>query len=129
MFFGQYKHNLTSGRRLALPSKIRSGIGGNEVVLVKAGRGCLDGFDRSQWEKTGARYLEIPLYEEKGREIRREFFANAYVQEIDQQGRVVLPQDFVTWGKIKERVVIVGAGDHFEIWDEDSWSSYFKKEE
>lgn len=128
MFFGQYRHSLTSGRRLALPSKIRSGIGGDEVVLARGSKGCIDGFDKKEWEQTGKKYLEIPLYEEKGREIRRQFFGNAQVQEIDQQGRVVLPEDFVSWGKIKEKVVVIGTGDHFEIWDQGLWKEYLGEE-
>jgi len=128
MFFGQYQHRLTSGRRLALPSKIRLEIKGDEVVLVKTAKGAIDGFDKSEWEKTGKKYLEIPLYEKKGREIRQDFFGNSQIQEIDQQGRIVLPADFVSWGKIKEKVVIVGAGDHFEIWEESKWKGFLKEE-
>ncbi len=129
VFLGEYRHNLTSGKRLALPKKIRANITGDEVILAKGTENCIQGFDKAAWEEAGKQYLAIPLYEERGRLIRRQMFAGAQEVSIDVQGRVVLPDVLLKWAGIKGEMVIVGTGDHFEIWDRDNWQTYLEKVE
>ena len=127
LFLGEYSHRLTKENRLALPKKIRAEISGNEVILASGFESCIAGFDRKKWEEIAKKQLEVPLYEEKGRVLRRQLFAQAMVLPIDTQGRVVLPQSLMTWAGIKEEVVVIGAGDHFEIWDRKKWQQYLKR--
>lgn len=124
LFLGEYSHRLSEGNRLALPKKIRAEISGNEVILAGGFESCIAGFDRKKWEEIAKKQLEVPLYEAKGRVLRRQMFANAIVLPIDAQGRVVLPQSLTSWAGIKEEVVVLGAGDHFEIWDSKKWQEY-----
>ena len=127
LFLGEYSHHLTGGNRLALPKKIRSEISGNEVILARGFESYIAGFDRKKWEKLAEKQLELPLYEEKGRLLRRQMFAGAMVASIDSQGRVVLPSGLKDFAGIEEKVVIIGAGDHFEIWESEKWQEYSKK--
>jgi len=127
MFLGEYNHNLTSGKRLALPKKIRNRITGDEVILARGTENCINGFDKVAWEKAGNEYLAVPLYEEKGRKIRRQMFAGAQEATIDVQGRVVLPDVLMSWAGIKGEMTVIGAGDHFEIWDSSTWKTYLRK--
>ncbi len=124
MFLGEYKHNLTSGKRLALPKKIRYEVAGNEVVLTKGFEPCIFGFDRKTWDEAAKQELVVPISEKKGREIRRQMFAGAQMAGIDAQGRVVLPEGLISWAKIKDEMIVIGAGDHFEIWDPEIWKDY-----
>ncbi|MBL7159777.1 division/cell wall cluster transcriptional repressor MraZ [Candidatus Microgenomates bacterium] len=127
LFLGEYSHSLTGGNRLALPKKIRSEISGDEVILARGFESYIAGFDRKKWEKLAEKQLELPLYEEKGRLLRRQMFAGAMVSSIDSQGRVVLPSGLKDFAGIEEKVVIIGAGDHFEIWESEKWQEYSKK--
>jgi MraZ protein len=127
MFLGEYKHSLTTGKRLALPKKIREQIKGDEVVLAKGFEPCIFGFDRQTWDEAAKQELLVPISESRGREIRRQMFAGAQVVDIDVQGRVVLPDPLISWAGIKGEMTVIGAGDHFEIWEEGKWSQYLKK--
>ncbi|MFZ5366450.1 MAG: division/cell wall cluster transcriptional repressor MraZ [Patescibacteria group bacterium] len=127
MFLGEYKHNLTTGKRLALPKKIREQITGDEVVLAKGFEPCIFGFDRKTWDEAAKQELLVPISEGRGREIRRQMFAAAEVVDIDVQGRVVLPDTLVSWAGIKGEMTVIGAGDHFEVWDSDTWKTYLEK--
>jgi MraZ protein len=127
MFLGEYKHNLTSGKRLALPKKIREQILGDEVVLAKGFESCIFGFARPTWDQTANQELLTPISEERGREVRRKMFAGAQVVDIDVQGRVVLPDSLISWARIKGEITVIGAGDHFEVWDSDTWKAYLEK--
>lgn len=127
LFLGEYSHRLTEGSRLALPRKIRAEISGNEVILAGGFESCIAGFDRKKWEEIAKQQLAVPLYEARGRILRRQMFANAMILTIDSQGRVVLPQSLTSLVGIKEEVTVIGAGDHFEIWDSKKWRSYLAR--
>ncbi len=124
MFLGEYKHNLTKGNRLALPSKIRSEIDVQEIVLARGFEACILAYQKSTWEEMSKAELAKPVSEEEARKIRRQLFSGAILIEIDQQGRIVMPKNLLDHAKIKTTVVVIGAGDHFEIWEESSWQKY-----
>ncbi len=127
MFLGEYQHHLTSGKRLALPKKIREQIQGDEVILAKGFESCLFGFARGDWDEAVSQELQIPISEIKGREIRRQMFSGAQIIDIDIQGRVVIPDNLGKWAGIEGEIIVIGAGDHFEIWDLKKWNTYLEK--
>lgn len=124
MFLGEYKHNLTKGNRLALPSKIRGEIETNEIVLARGFEACILGYQKSTWEEISKTELTKPVSEVEARRIRRQLFSGAILIEIDQQGRVVVPKNLLTYAKIENEAVVIGAGDHFEIWEKSVWQRY-----
>ena len=124
MFLGEYKHNLTKGNRLALPSKVRNEIETSEIVLARGFEACILGYQKSTWEEISKTELTKPVSEMEARKIRRQLFSGAILIEIDQQGRVVVPKNLLGYAKIKDEAMVIGAGDHFEIWDSLTWKNY-----
>jgi MraZ protein len=62
-----------------------------------------------------------------GREVRtfgRLFYAQAYRAEVDKQGRVRFSQELVNLAGVTKEAVLVGAGDHLELWDKTRWEAY-----
>lgn len=125
MFLGEYQHNLTKGNRLALPAKIRSFIPGNEILLTKGFETCILGYPKTAWEEMAKGELAKPVSEREARKIRRQLFSGAILAEIDQQGRVVVPKTLLSYAGIENEVLVIGAGDHFEIWEKTRWETYF----
>lgn len=127
-FLGEYRHSLTERNRIALPRRFRVEIDGNEVILARGDNSCIEGFDKVQWKEMVKQYLTVPFTEEAGRRIRRRVFSSAMIVEVDIQGRVVLPDPLLTWaglrGKVGEELVIIGVGDHFEIWEQSIWLKF-----
>jgi MraZ protein len=39
----------------------------------------------------------------------------------DSNGRILIPQNLRELAGLKDKVVFVGAGNHFEIWSEELW--------
>ena len=121
MFLGSYEPSFDLiSRRLALPKKIRDYLATSEVILTFGFEKCIFGFDTKSWEKESEKTLEHPLTSRDARDTRRFFFASAERVAVDTQGRIVIPGDLLDWAKIKKPVVI-GAGDHLEIWDSKAW--------
>ncbi len=124
LFLGEYDHTLDDRGRITLPRKIRQELNEKEVVLSRGFDACIFGFDTESWEKEAAKQLETPVTEEKARDIRRYMFAGAEKVEVDKLGRILLPALLKEYASIQREVVIVGAGDHFEIWDSAQWKAY-----
>jgi MraZ protein len=124
LFLGEYSHALDDRGRITLPRKIRQELGDDEVILSRGFDICIFGFDRISWEKEAEKQLAAPVTEEKGRQLRRYMFAAAQKAEIDKLGRILLPTHLKEYAGIKGDVMVIGAGDHFEIWDQKQWISY-----
>ncbi len=126
LFLGEYAHALDDRGRVTLPRKIRQEIDDREVVLAKGFDPCIFGFDKGSWEHEAAKHLEAPVTDEKARNLRRYLFAGAQKQEVDKLGRILLPAQLKEYASIGGEVVVIGAGDHFEIWDKSNWERYEK---
>lgn len=127
MFLGSFRPSFSGKARIVLPKKLREEIEGNRVVLTRGFENCLFGFAKSQWEEQTRRHLESPITDPKARRLRRYFFSQAQVVEFDEQGRFVIPQELWQLFPIEGEPVLVGAGDHFEIWNEKDWEEEAKK--
>ena len=124
MFLGEYDHSLDDRARVTLPRKIRVEITGTELVLARGYEGCIFGFDKRSWEVEAAKHFDTPVTDEKGRQVRRYLFGSAQKVEVDKLGRILLPAQLKEYASIGRDVIIIGAGDHFEIWDTKNWKSY-----
>lgn len=121
LFLGEYEHVLDDRGRVTLPRKIRQEINGEIVVLSRGFDQCIFGFDRESWEREAEKHLEGALIDQRAREIRRYLFSAAESVDIDRLGRILLPAHLKEYASITRDVVVIGAGDHFEIWEKTAW--------
>lgn len=126
MFLGSFKTYFSGKNRLILPKKFRRELGQQDKFFILLGEnGEIWGFDQINFLKQAESILEIPLSSEEGRVKRLKFFPRADECALDDQGRFILPQEFVEKAGLKEEVLLIGAGDHFEIWSsEKSYDTY-----
>ena len=117
MFLGTYQLGFSGKNRVVLPKKIRQALLGSGIVLTKGLDGCIWGFGNEDFEREAEKQLEIPIRTDEGRVLRRMFFSEAEAVELDKQGRFVIPRPLLAFAKIGKEVLLLGAGDHFEIWN------------
>jgi MraZ protein len=128
MFLGTYRFGFSGAGRVVLPRKLRGELrNAQEIVLTRGLDGGIWGFDKEEWEKQAKLQLEIPITERRGRELRRIFFSGASFAELDKQGRFVIPDELFSLGERKDEVCVVGAGDHFEVWNLKEWKNLLTK--
>ena len=127
VFFGEYQINFSGSGRLLLPKKVRELLKGNTFILTKGFGVCLAGYDKDDWEKRAAELLNPSLLQPTDMDNRRYIFSSLVYLEIDEQGRFVIPKNLLEYSQLKAKAVIIGVGDHFEIWDLGKWDSYIKK--
>ncbi|PIT89111.1 MAG: division/cell wall cluster transcriptional repressor MraZ [Candidatus Levybacteria bacterium CG10_big_fil_rev_8_21_14_0_10_36_7] len=126
VFYGEYQVTITSGGRVALPKKIREILSENNLVITKGFGTCLAGYDKKDWEKRAEALLDVSLLEKEEIGKRRMLFSSTIYLEIDDQGRVVLPKQLREFAGVEKKVTINGVGDHFELWNPESWDRYIQ---
>ncbi len=122
-FLGTYEPTLLAAGQIALPAKIRRVIDGETIILSIGFENCVFGFAPDGWEKLVAESISEPSYTEGGRKLRRQLFAKAEEVKMDGQGRFVIPIGLREYANLKEEIVVIGAGDHFEIWNKSEWEN------
>ena len=127
VFFGEYQINFSGSGRLLLPKKVRELLKGNTFILTKGFDNCLAGYDKDDWDKRAAELLNPSLLEPTDMNNRRYIFSSLVYLEIDEQGRFVIPKNLLEYSQLKEKAVIIGVGDHFEIWNQENWQKYQKE--
>jgi MraZ protein len=120
MFFGQYSHSLDSKKRLTIPSRFREDLKDGAYV-VEGLDGNLMVFTSAVFEKIYQRISALTLTDESVRDLRRKFFGNAGYLEIDNAGRILIPDYLRETAGIQNEAVVTGAGSYFEIWSPEAW--------
>ena len=124
VFFGEYQVNFSGAGRVLLPKKVRELLKGNVFILTKGFDNCLSGYDKDDWEKRASELLNPSLLQPTDMNERRSVFSAMAYLEIDEQGRFVMPKNLLEYGRLKDRAIVIGVGDHFEIWSPDEWKKY-----
>lgn len=128
MFLGTYEASVIGRNRLAMPVKIRKEINNQRLVLTVGFEECIFGFRENDWELVVKPELTRPFFsDDAGRDMRRKMCVNAEIIDLESQGRFVIPENMVKFAGISgESITLIGAGDHFEIWDRQKWLEYNK---
>ncbi|MGB9883394.1 MAG: division/cell wall cluster transcriptional repressor MraZ [Microgenomates group bacterium] len=126
VFFGEYQLSFTSANRLVLPKRIRELLKGNTFILTKGFDFCLAGYDKEDWETRANALFRTSLLDKENLAKQRLLFSSISYLEIDDQGRFVIPKNLIEYANLKKDVVILGVGDHFEIWSQENWKKYAK---
>src|SRR3989344_5485516 len=124
VFFGEYQVNFSGAGRVLLPKKVRELLKGNVFILTKGFDNCLSGYDKDDWEKRASELLNPSLLQPTDMNERRSVFSAMAYLEIDEQGRFVMPKNLLEYGRLKDRAIVIGVGDHFEIWSQEEWKKY-----
>lgn len=128
MFIGEYTYNLDSKRRLAIPAKFRRLLG-KKAVITRGLDNCLFLFSEREWKKLAEKISKLPLSQADARGFARIMLAGANEVEIDNLGRILVPDYLTRYAQLKKRVVIAGVANRIEIWDEENWRKYQQKTE
>jgi len=129
LLIGRYEYALDAKNRLGIPPKYRELLRAEKAgsVFVTSGmEGCLYLYLPSQWNRlveNGLQAFSLPD-KEKERAFKRKFFSEAAEVELDGAGRMLVPQYLKAYAALKGKVLVQGAGNRAEIWDNGRWQAY-----
>ena len=125
MFFGETAINLDAKGRLAIPMRYRDSIqeacDGRLVLTYSAfDSGALYLYPMKMWEEVRDRIMELSPSKRQHRSLQRKLVGSASAVEPDASGRIQLPQTLRQVAGLEKKVVLLGMGGRFEIWNEKS---------
>ncbi len=132
MLMGEYRNSLDEKGRLLLPSRLRSEIAGNVLILTRGVDRCLWLFPHEEWRRISQNIMESSsLFKSKTRLLQRRIIAPAQECEIDKTGRISIPQTLRESAglRMKNEAVILGIDSYVEIWDTDMYDEYLAESE
>ena len=123
MLLGEYEHSIDTKGRIAMPAKLREGLGG-KFIITKGLDGCLFVYAMDEWQSVEQKLASLPMSRKTARDFTRFLFGGACEGECDKQGRVLLPANLRRYAGLEREAVIVGVGSRAEIWDAAKWQQY-----
>jgi MraZ protein len=126
VFRGVTELALDAKGRLAIPAKHRDGLAGSgngRLVLTADPSRCLLLYPLAAWEPIQARLMALSSFNDKIRSLQRLIVGHADDVEIDAAGRILVPPALRRYASLDKRVVLVGQGQKFELWDEVQWQN------
>ena len=124
MFIGEYSHTLDAKGRLIIPSKFREELH-TSFILTRGLDGCLTIYSLKQWEKMFEEIDKLPTTKKAARQYVRMLTSTATECTLDNQGRIQIPSFLSKPVNITKECIVLGANDHIEIWDKDTWETYY----
>ena len=128
MLLGEYKHNLDSKGRLAVPAKFREKLSSG-AIITRGLDNCLFVFGNKEWDALAQKLIALPLSQANSRAFVRLMLAGAMDVEIDGQGRILIPDYLRKYASLNKETVIAGLYNRMEIWDKNNWERYKQKTE
>jgi len=126
ILYGSYSYRLDLKGRIAIPARFREELGLCEGALCVVTPWIepfhLKLFSEGGWRRFLGRVREIVHTPEHRSAL--EFFlrSSAHVGTVDGQGRILIPPQLREQGELKEETVIVGGGDHVQIWNPERFA-------
>jgi MraZ protein len=120
-FRGHFEHSLDAKNRLSIPARFRAAFSSG-TVLAKDPETCVAIWTADAHEQIIERALGAlnPISADY-RRVSRFYQGNSFDIELDASGRVTLPPPLLSHAGIEKEVVVVGVGDHLEVWSKDRW--------
>ena len=127
-FYGEYTYSIDEKKRLAIPPKFRKVLG-KKAVITKGLDQCLFLYPEREWGILAKKLSKLPLSQSDARGFARLMLTGAMEVEIDNLGRILIPDYLKEYARLKKKVVIAGVYNRIEIWDEKIWKEYKEKTE
>lgn len=123
MLIGEHSHTLDPKRRLSLPSKFRKELG-RKVVLTHGLDNCLFLYPLKEWNRVASKLGDLSIGQADTRGFNRFMLAGAVETDVDQIGRILIPDFLKEFAGLSTKVIVAGVHSRVEIWDETKWNDY-----
>ena len=128
MFLGTHTPRLDEKGRLILPAKYRDQLA-EGVVITKGQERCLYLFPAADFARRAEALQNAPVTSKAVRDYSRIFFASAFDEKPDRQGRVTIPAGLRSYAGLDRDCAVIGANTRLELWDAETWRAYEAEQE
>jgi MraZ protein len=125
-FRGVSNLSLDAKGRIVLPARYRERLAeicnSQLVITIDTDQPCLLIYPLNEWELIEEKIEALPSFNPTTRRIQRLLIGHATDVEVDGNGRTLLSTPLREYAKLGRKVVLIGQGKKFELWDEDLWA-------
>jgi len=125
-FRGVTQLSLDSKGRLGVPARYREALylyGEGRLVMTADPSRCLLIYPQPVWEPIQKKLMALSSFDERIRTLQRLLVGYADDVTLDGAGRALVAPSLRQYAQLDHRVVLVGQGGHFELWDEGLWQA------
>ncbi len=133
-YHSRYFQTIDDKGRIALPGKLRrvaeaeSGTSGEKLQFyIRYFDGGLALFTEPAWRPLVEHYLSLNNLKAEERGVKRSFFTAVEDVTCDKHGRITIPQHLREKAALTGGIVIVGVGDHIEVWNAEEFQRIDEK--
>ena len=128
MFLSTYENKLDKKGRVSVPAPFRSylsNLGYNGIICFPSfNHPSIEAWPQDRIEKISNTIDSLNPFEEK-----KDYFATSILSEsvnlqFDGEGRIALTEKLLKHSKIKNRILFVGQGKTFQIWEPTSFEKF-----
>jgi MraZ protein len=128
VFLGTHTPKLDDKGRLFLPARFREELAAG-VVITKGQERCLYVFKQPDFVAQAEVLQAAPITAKTARDYSRVFFASAFDDVPDKQGRITVPAALRTYAGLTKDCTVIGMNTRLEIWDSVAWATYEAEKE
>jgi MraZ protein len=122
-YLSRHHQTLDAKGRIVLPANLRraaeaeTGTSGDKLQFyMRDYDGGLSLYSERAWQPMVQHYLGYSNFDPAQRQEKRRFFMGVEKVSCDKQGRITIPQAWRERAALEDDVVVIGVGDHIEIW-------------
>lgn len=124
-FRGASNLSLDAKGRIVLPTRYRERLAeicqSQLVVTIDIDQPCLLIYPLTEWEIVEERINNLPGIDKVIRKLQRKLIGYATDVEVNDSGRLLLSAPLRSYARLEKKVVLIGQGNRFELWDEQLW--------
>ncbi len=129
-FSGNYTHNIDPKGRVTIPAAYREALGERFTIGLNNDFSAIALYPVEKWQDMSERLNRIPDSDVRGMAYVRLIKAYSFAdQNLDGQGRVLLPAGLRKKAGMDKAIRFVGVGRYLEIWDEDRFAATCEQNE
>jgi len=127
---GEYRNTLDEKGRILFPSRLRSELKENVLMVTQALDGCLWLFTPEEWKSFSSKLMEAASpFNSNSRSVLRRLIAPAQEVEFDKAGRLSIPQSLRDYAGLSKECIILGINKYMELWDAAKYKTYLEETE
>ena len=125
-FRGASNLSLDAKGRIVLPARYRERLlemcHSELIITIDTEQPCLLIYPLPEWELIEEKIEALPSFNPATRRIQRLLIGHATEVEVDGNGRMLISNPLREYAQLGKKVVLIGQGKKFELWDEAIWS-------
>ena len=118
---------------MVLPARYRDSLSeicdSKLVVTIDPDQSCLLIYPLNEWEIVEEKINALPGFNPRARRVQRKVIGFATDIEVNDSGRMLLSAPLRSYAKLEKKVLLIGQGNKFELWDEMLWEQHCAEED